>query len=291
MRLTATHNSRLRLPPLIRRAGGAVPLMPVWVVGSLLFHAGAFAAARGLPAEPRPPEPEQALLAFTVHSPEPEPEEEDPPPEPEAEPEPEPVAPQPRWVRPEPKAEPEPEEEDPPPEPEEAPATPDEEPPEDADEEDPLEQEATPEAMAGHGIASSEGGLQVGVRAGDGSGLRGGREVRRGRPTPPGPSIDPKALARQWVVRVGKIINERAGREYPLAARRRNLQGVAKVAIFVDAEGRITRVTLEKSSGHGLLDEAAVAAITRLGKVPAPPRALHWRGQRPIEMPVAYRLR
>ncbi|MFW6086128.1 MAG: energy transducer TonB family protein [Myxococcota bacterium] len=294
MRLTLFHPLRHLRPTRLFGTVSRPMVVPLCVAGSFLFHAAAFTAVRALPADPTPPPADEAMVAFTVEADEPEPEVV-PEPEPEEvpEPEPEPEAPPRPVVRPDPEPEetPEPEPEDPP-EPEEALAKADEEPPEDdAPEDAPLEQEATPDALAGHGIASAEGGLAVAARAGDGSGLRGGRTMRPGRPTPPGPSIDPRALARQWMVRVGKLINERAGREYPLSARRRRLEGVAKVAIHVDAEGRITNVTVEKSSGHGTLDEAALAAIRRLGRVPAPPKALHWRGQRPIGIPIAYRIR
>jgi len=46
--------------------------------------------------------------------------------------------------------------------------------------------------------------------------------------------------------------------QYPAEARNRGLQGQARVAVDVDAEGNVTNVRLINSSGHAELDEAAV---------------------------------
>jgi periplasmic protein TonB len=264
---------------------------PLCVMGSVLVHAAAFASVQVGPGDGPSPETDAAVVDFSFEQ------VEEPTPEPEPElaplpPEPEPVR-QPALVheraKPEPEAAPEPETT--PEEPELAKANVDEDAAADAaDDEEPLEEEATPDALAGHGIATAEGGLAVGVRGGDGSGLRGGDAIRPGRPVPKAPSIDLESLARSWVGQVGRIINERAGRDYPRAARRRNMSGVAVMAIYVDGQGKITSVQIKRSSGHEVLDRAALAAVSQVGTVPPPPSALNWRGQRPIAMPVAYRL-
>ncbi len=46
--------------------------------------------------------------------------------------------------------------------------------------------------------------------------------------------------------------------EYPAEARNRGLQGQARVAVDVDANGNVTNVRIINSSGHAELDEAAV---------------------------------
>lgn len=46
--------------------------------------------------------------------------------------------------------------------------------------------------------------------------------------------------------------------EYPIEARNRGLQGQARVAVDVDANGNVTNVRIIQSSGHAELDEAAM---------------------------------
>jgi protein TonB len=56
---------------------------------------------------------------------------------------------------------------------------------------------------------------------------------------------------------------------YPLAARRRGDQGTVYVRVVVTAEGLAASVTLDRSSGHPSLDEAALGAVKSWRFVPA----------------------
>ncbi len=56
---------------------------------------------------------------------------------------------------------------------------------------------------------------------------------------------------------------------YPPAARRMRLQGTATIRVLVGPDGRPQRVRLEKSSGVGVLDDAALEAVQRWTFVPA----------------------
>ncbi len=56
---------------------------------------------------------------------------------------------------------------------------------------------------------------------------------------------------------------------YPLAARRRGDQGTVLVRVSVTAEGLAASVSLEKSSGHSALDDAALTAVQSWRFVPA----------------------
>lgn len=49
--------------------------------------------------------------------------------------------------------------------------------------------------------------------------------------------------------------------EYPLPCRRRHEEGEVRVAVTVSPDGRPLRVLLAKSSGHVLLDQAAIDAV------------------------------
>jgi protein TonB len=71
---------------------------------------------------------------------------------------------------------------------------------------------------------------------------------------------------------------------YPPEAIERGLQGEALVLLFLDQSGNAIAARLESSSGHAVLDEAAVRAVRTLRSLPAgaPREAL---------VPVRFRLR
>ena len=77
--------------------------------------------------------------------------------------------------------------------------------------------------------------------------------------------------------------------DYPSAARRRGWQGRVRIGLHVEADGDLTRVHLVESSGHALLDRAAVKNVTELRNVPA---AAQWLDGLDMDMilPVRYRL-
>ena len=57
--------------------------------------------------------------------------------------------------------------------------------------------------------------------------------------------------------------------QYPNAARRRGLQGRVLLHVEVLASGYCGHIDIQRSSGHGLLDEAAVEAVKQWRFVPA----------------------
>jgi len=69
-----------------------------------------------------------------------------------------------------------------------------------------------------------------------------------------------------WVAKVERVGNM----NYPEQARRRNLEGSLVLSVDVLADGSIERVQVMRSSGHDLLDEAAV----RIVRLAAPYAAL-----------------
>lgn len=70
---------------------------------------------------------------------------------------------------------------------------------------------------------------------------------------------------------------------YPEEAVVRGLEGEAQVMLFLDAGGNAVAARLEKSSGHPILDEAAVAAARGV-------RGLPEGGDREVLLPVRFRL-
>lgn len=73
--------------------------------------------------------------------------------------------------------------------------------------------------------------------------------------------------------------------DYPAAARRRNLYGVVRIEVEVDADGRVKSLRLAGSAGSDLLDDAALAAVQQWRFVPAS------RAGKPVEGQVVVPIR
>lgn len=96
----------------------------------------------------------------------------------------------------------------------------------------------------------------------------------------------PVLLARNWTAAVSQHLtklNER-GQFYPPEAIARGLEGEVLVLIIISESGQVTAARIEQSSGHRLLDDAALNAVRSLRSLPAdaPREAL---------LPVRFRLR
>ncbi len=76
---------------------------------------------------------------------------------------------------------------------------------------------------------------------------------------------------------------------YPQLARRKGWQGRVDLGFRVEADGRIERIRVVRSSGHGILDRSAIQALRDVGRlsVTAPRRG--GRGW-DLDLPVIYRL-
>lgn len=111
------------------------------------------------------------------------------------------------------------------------------------------------------GGAGSAGGHAAPARGGNGagSGARDGEQLLR---------TIRSQIARVWT--------------YPDAARRDGLEGTVWLRFRIAADGSVESVEVDRSSGHALLDDAAMKAVRRAG--PYPP----YGG--PIRYPFTYRL-
>ncbi|MDR0628285.1 MAG: energy transducer TonB [Treponema sp.] len=72
---------------------------------------------------------------------------------------------------------------------------------------------------------------------------------------------------------------------YPAPARKAGIQGVTQVSFTIHEDGRVSAVTILKSSGHPILDEAAMETIYAAAPFPRPPAPAR------IAIPIAFRLR
>jgi len=78
------------------------------------------------------------------------------------------------------------------------------------------------------------------------------------------PSTTPESLAALIRSRVEKSLN------YPLAARRRGIQGSVQLALTLQANGSAREITVHTSSGSSILDRDAAALLASVLPVPVP---------------------
>ncbi len=74
---------------------------------------------------------------------------------------------------------------------------------------------------------------------------------------------------------------------YPLAARAQRMEGAVVLLVSVDTAGRVTRVGLQRSSGHALLDAVAMEAVRSWRFDPARQDGLPVPAS--VEVPVRFR--
>ncbi|QQR88569.1 MAG: TonB family protein [Myxococcales bacterium] len=132
---------------------------------------------------------------------------------------------------------------------------------------------------------SNEGSASIPT---SGQGSSGGSALSEGHGGGGG-SANIAGLTRGWISAVGQLLFQSAARRYPSAARLQRLEGTVALLVRIDALGAITKVSVKTSSGHSVLDHAALAAVRSIGRVPAPPSVIHWR-PRAFTLPIVYRL-
>ena len=116
------------------------------------------------------------------------------------------------------------------------------------------------------------GGEEVGVR-----GLPSHAETAPEPPVEAAAPADPVVAAptasdatqRQYLARLLAWLERH--REYPATARQRDIEGRAVVRFRLDDTGRLGAHGIERSAGHGILDEAALVTLRRADPMPAPP--------------------
>lgn len=76
--------------------------------------------------------------------------------------------------------------------------------------------------------------------------------------------------------------------EYPERARQRGLEGTVWLRARVSRRGVVLRSEIERSSGHALLDDAAVRLVARASPLPPPPAGVY--AITDLSLPLDYRL-
>lgn len=102
------------------------------------------------------------------------------------------------------------------------------------------------------------------------------------------PSLPPLVTSKKWVsklaaadIKAAKVATPQP--DYPLAARKQHWTGVGDFACHIRADGTVASVDVIRSTGHQMLDQAAITALR------------HWRFQpgkveSPINVPVSFRM-
>jgi protein TonB len=76
---------------------------------------------------------------------------------------------------------------------------------------------------------------------------------------------------------------------YPALARRHGWQGKVKLAMHIAADGRLSELRVQQSSGHNILDHAALQTLQAISSIP---EAVNWLQGHALDivLPVEYRL-
>ena len=106
------------------------------------------------------------------------------------------------------------------------------------------------------------------------------------RPRPLKPAPSPSAAAPGWQREIRRQFSEQQERGdfYPAEAIARGLEGEVLVLLLLSPEGSVIAARVEQSSGHPLLDDAALRAVRALRALPAD-------APRETLIPVRFRLR
>ena len=131
---------------------------------------------------------------------------------------------------------------------------------------------------SGSGLAGKGGGRGTGSGSGVGPG--------QGRGS--GPGSGSGDVLRGYLRLVRQLLEKQ--KDYPSQARQRHIQGIVMVRFTIRAGGQVASFQISRSSGHGLLDEAAKNTLRRVGQFPPLPVDLN-RQKLTVEVPLAFRLR
>ena len=79
-------------------------------------------------------------------------------------------------------------------------------------------------------------------------------------------------------------------RTYPLAARRARIEGVVQLRVTLLPDGTLTDARIEHSSGHAILDRAALELLSRAARLPDDFGSTR-SGEIELQLPIVYRMR
>jgi protein TonB len=109
-------------------------------------------------------------------------------------------------------------------------------------------------------------------------------------PQPSTPKVD-EASQNRLLLTYGQSISKEIKRyqKYPPTAQRRGWEGTAEVLLQIAADGKVTGITLGKSSGHSMLDDEALDMVRRASPLPQAPPDLRGRAL-VVTVPIVFKL-
>ncbi len=114
-------------------------------------------------------------------------------------------------------------------------------------------------------------------------------EQTRAQPDPPEQLPEPTSAAVHSQLRTALQSRLRFNHYYPRSAIRRGWEGRVDLAIRLDTQGQIGSVRVLKSSGHYVLDQAAINSVEQLEQLPEAVSLLELQSIE-LTLPVIYRL-
>jgi protein TonB len=79
-------------------------------------------------------------------------------------------------------------------------------------------------------------------------------------------------------------------RRYPASARRAKLEGTVEIVVVLLPDGRLVQQRIAQSSGHAVLDQAALELLRRASPVPAATFETGAAAELELHLPIVYRL-
>jgi protein TonB len=128
-----------------------------------------------------------------------------------------------------------------------------------------------PEAIAEAGDRPGEPEPDLSAAAGDGAGVVGGAPAAAAEAPMAGESAAPadSPWAREQTAEIRRRVLARLS--YPRPARTMGWEGVVVVSFFIVPGGQATGIAVSRSSGHDVLDQAAMQAVAASVPLPSPP--------------------
>ncbi len=117
-------------------------------------------------------------------------------------------------------------------------------------------------------------------------------------PTPPSPPIvktisepaakkDRSVAQQNYLSLVQRTIESH--KKYPLAARRRQIEGQLCILFRISSTGMIHHSQITQSSGHEILDQAALRAVSEASPLPTPPAGL-FDGDTALDLTIVFKM-
>ena len=109
-------------------------------------------------------------------------------------------------------------------------------------------------------------------------------------PVAAAPGSDPRARAQEadYFSLISAHLNRK--KRYPAEAKKAMQQGIVTVRFTVDRDGNVSGVSIKRTSGHALLDQATIELVQRVAPLPRMPASMK-RDTITLSLPIDYSLK